>query len=150
MAGDSSCARLFTYGPALPPTPFTHPQCLLYCSIIYFLLNWLAGARAFFVFYAFNFASLLAFTYSGMMLVHLTPNVQLASVLASGVYGFWKLWAGFIIPYNEFGNVWVWTFWINPLTYVVYGCTMWMYGELYEPIYFGGTYVFFIAACTHI
>ncbi len=57
------------------------------------------------------------------------------------MYGFWKLWAGFIIPYNEFGNVWVWTFWINPLTYVVYGCTMWMYGELYEPIYFGGTYV---------
>lgn len=60
---------------------------------------------------------------------------------STGVYGFWKLWAGFIIPYNEFGNVWVWTFWINPLTYVVYGCTMWMYGELYEPIYFGGTYV---------
>lgn len=62
----------------------------------------------------------------------------------TGVYGFWKLWAGFIIPYNEFGNVWVWTFWINPLTYVVYGCTMWMYGELAEPIYFGGTYVWVV------
>lgn len=44
------------------------------------------------------FCTLLCFNYLGMLLVSLTPNVQLAAIVASSSYTMLNLFAGFIVP----------------------------------------------------
>lgn len=44
------------------------------------------------------FCTLLYFTYMGMMLVSLTPNYPLASILSASSYTMLNLFSGFIIP----------------------------------------------------
>lgn len=44
------------------------------------------------------FFSMLYFTYLGMLLVALTPNVQVASILASFCYAMTALFSGFLMP----------------------------------------------------
>jgi hypothetical protein len=43
------------------------------------------------------FFSLLYFTYYGMMAVALTPNHQIAAIVASGFYNLFNLFSGFLI-----------------------------------------------------
>jgi hypothetical protein len=51
-----------------------------------------------FLWYVFiMFFTLLYFTYYGMMAVALTPNHQVAAILASGFYSVFNLFSGFLI-----------------------------------------------------
>ncbi|KAK3026917.1 hypothetical protein RJ639_040323, partial [Escallonia herrerae] len=65
----------------------TYPAIDFYCSVY----------KIFWYFYTM-FSTLLYFTYLGMLLVSITPNFQVASVLASFCYTVLNLFSGFLIP----------------------------------------------------
>lgn len=57
----------------------------------------MSAYKIFWAFYAM-FCTLLCFNYLGMLLVSLTPNIQVASILASSAYTMLILFSGFVVP----------------------------------------------------
>lgn len=53
--------------------------------------------KVFWYFYAI-LCTLMYFNYLGMLLVSLTPNLQVAAIISSAFYTMLNLFAGFLIP----------------------------------------------------
>ncbi len=73
-------------------------QAAFYSSITYAMIGFEWTIVKFFWYFYIMFCSLLAFTNYGMMMVGLTPNGQLAVILASFFYSLFNLFSGFLIP----------------------------------------------------
>lgn len=58
-------------------------------------LQWTALKLFYYIFVLFF--TLLYFTFYGMMAVAVTPNLQVATILASGFYSIFNLFSGFMI-----------------------------------------------------
>jgi len=56
-----------------------------------------------------------------MMSVAISSNLQLAAIMSSLVYSVWFIFAGFFIPYAAMPPWWSWYYWLNPLSYMLYG-----------------------------
>lgn len=84
--------------------PYCFAQTLVYALITYSMINFTWTAPKFFWYVFITFFSLLYFTYYGMMAVALTPNHQIAAIVASGFYSIFNLFSGFLIfrPVSEF------------------------------------------------
>lgn len=65
-------------------------------------------AGKFFWYFLFVFLNLLFFTSWGIIAVALTPNIQISAVLSSGVYTFWLIFGGFIVPRPQIHGWWIW------------------------------------------
>ncbi|CAL5350263.1 unnamed protein product [Camellia sinensis] len=74
------------------------------------------------------YISFLYFTYYGMMTVSITPNHQVASILAATFYALFNLFSGFFIPRP------IWYYWICQLAWTVYGLIVSQYGDVTDPI----------------
>lgn len=84
-------------------------------------LSAVAPAAKFFWYFLFTLLTLLFFTYYGMMSVAISPNIQLAAIMSGSVYSIWFVFAGFFIPYAAMPVWWSWFYWLNPLSYMLYG-----------------------------
>lgn len=69
----------------------------------------LVHAAKFFWYFFFVFLNLLFFTSWGIIAVALTPNIQVSAVLSSGVYTFWLIFGGFIVPRPQIHGWWIWS-----------------------------------------
>jgi ABC-type multidrug transport system permease subunit len=78
--------------------PYVFVQILLFMLIAYPMIGYAWEAAKFFWFLYTMFCTLLYFLYLGMMMVSLTPNIQVASILASMFYTIQNLMSGFIVP----------------------------------------------------
>lgn len=56
-----------------------------------------------------------------MMSVAISSNIQLAAIMSSSIYSLWFVFAGFFIPYAAMPVWWSWFYWLNPLSYMLYG-----------------------------
>uniref|UniRef100_A0A2N9EID3 ABC-2 type transporter transmembrane domain-containing protein n=1 Tax=Fagus sylvatica TaxID=28930 RepID=A0A2N9EID3_FAGSY len=82
----------------LVEVPYLFTQAVLYVIITYPMIGYYWSAyKIFWSFYSM-FCTLLYFNYLGMLLVSLTPNVQVASIVASSSYTMLNLFSGFIVP----------------------------------------------------
>nr|XP_018674695.1 PREDICTED: ABC transporter G family member 43-like [Musa acuminata subsp. malaccensis] len=81
----------------------------------------LAQATTFFWFFFFIFMSFAYFVLHGMMIVALTPDHQVASILSSFFYTFWNLFSGFLIPRPSIPVWWRWYYWGDPVAWTIYG-----------------------------
>lgn len=79
--------------------PYVFSQTLLYGLIVYAMIgfDWTVAKFGWYMF--FTFFTLLYFVYFGMMTVAVTPNADIAAVIASAFYAMWNLFSGFIIPH---------------------------------------------------
>jgi ABC-type multidrug transport system permease subunit len=77
--------------------PYVLVQSILYAGITYSMIGFEWTAVKFFWFLFVLFFSLISFTFYGMMMVALTPNSQLAQILASFFYSLFNLFSGFLI-----------------------------------------------------
>ncbi|KAF6262511.1 ATP-binding cassette transporter [Scenedesmus sp. NREL 46B-D3] len=111
----------FAVAQVLVELPYVVLQSLLYGTITYLLVHFELSAAKFWWYILFTFLTLLFFTYYGMMSVAISPNIQLASIMSSSVYSLWFLLAGFFIPYAAMPPWWAWYYWLNPLSYMLYG-----------------------------
>ncbi len=84
----------------------SHHSCLTWLQV---LTCHLVHAAKFFWYFFFVFLNLLFFTSWGIIAVALTPNIQVSAVLSSGVYTFWLIFGGFIVPRPQIHGWWIWS-----------------------------------------
>lgn len=78
--------------------PYVMVQTLVYGLITYSMINFEWTGLKFFWYCYYMFFMFICFTYYGMMMVALTPNTEIASIVASFFYSFFNLFSGFLIP----------------------------------------------------
>ncbi|KAJ8557584.1 hypothetical protein K7X08_003209 [Anisodus acutangulus] len=96
-------------------------QTFIYSLILYAMIGFHWSAGKFFLFYFFVFMCFVYFTMYGMMLVALTPNYHIASIVISFFLSFWNLFSGFLIPRTEIPIWWSWYYWASPVAWTIYG-----------------------------
>lgn len=88
----------FMYKQVLIEIPYVLVQATAYVLVVYSMLGFAWTPAKFFWFYYITVISLLMFTYYGMMMVAITPNVILASIVSAFFSTLFNLYAGFLIP----------------------------------------------------
>lgn len=78
--------------------PYVLFQSIYYTLIVYAMVDFEWVAVKFIRFFVVTFLTLLYFTYYGMMTVAITPNAQIASIVAASFYAIFNLFCGFFIP----------------------------------------------------
>ncbi|KAK9804995.1 hypothetical protein WJX73_009787 [Symbiochloris irregularis] len=111
----------FAAAQAVIELPYVAVQSVLFSCITYFMIYFIIDAGKFFWYLLFSLLTLLVFTFWGICCVALTPNTQFSATMASGVYTLWFIFSGFIIPFPRIKGWWIWYFYLDPLTYTVWG-----------------------------
>ncbi|KAI5058624.1 hypothetical protein GOP47_0026794 [Adiantum capillus-veneris] len=109
--------------------PFVFLQTLLYAAIVYSMMNLPWVATKFFWFFFMMYFTFLYFTYYGMMAVSITPNIEVAAIVASTFYSLFNLFSGFYVPKPMIPGWWIWYYWICPVAWTVYGIITAQYGD---------------------
>ncbi|RWW26276.1 hypothetical protein BHE74_00010892 [Ensete ventricosum] len=78
--------------------PYVLVEVVLFMIIAYPAIGYYWTASKLFWFFYTMLCTLLYYVYLGMLLVSLTPNVQVASIMASVCYTLFNLFSGFIVP----------------------------------------------------
>jgi len=78
--------------------PYVFVQATVYGLITYAMLQFEWTAAKFFWYFYILFISLLIYTFYGMMMVAITPNFILASIVSAFFYTLFNLFTGFLIP----------------------------------------------------
>jgi energy-coupling factor transporter ATP-binding protein EcfA2 len=78
--------------------PYVLVQAVLFMLIAYPMIGYAWTATKFFWFMYTMVCTLLYFLYLGMMLVSLTPSIEVATILSSSFYTLQNLLSGFIVP----------------------------------------------------
>lgn len=114
--------------------PYLFSVALIFTVITYPMIGYYSSAyKVFWYFYAM-FCTLLYFNYMGMMLVALTPNYQLASIISSAFYSMFNLFSGFLIPQPHIPKWWLWLYYICPTSWTLNGLLSSQYGDIQQPI----------------
>ncbi|XP_047046682.1 ABC transporter G family member 41-like [Lolium rigidum] len=99
--------------------PYVLVQVLLFMVISYPMVGYTWTPAKFFWFMYTMFCTLLYFLYLGMLMVSLTPNIQVASILASMFYTLQNLMCGFIVPAPQIPRWWIWLYYISPMSWTL-------------------------------
>jgi len=113
--------------------PYLIFQAILYAAIVYSMVGFQWTAAKFFWFLFFELLSLAMFTYFGQFSVSITPNVTVASILSGTVYFTMTLTCGFIIPAPNFPGWWIWLYYLNPVSWILYGQVTSQLGDVTSP-----------------
>ncbi|KVH93025.1 ABC-2 type transporter [Cynara cardunculus var. scolymus] len=117
--------------------PYIFAQTIVYSLIVYAMIGFEWTATKFFWYTFFQFCCLLYMTFYGMMTVAITPNVNVAFIVAAAFFGFFNLFSGFIIPRPKIPVWWKWYYWCNPLAWTIYGMAASQFGD-YEDRFTNG------------
>eukprot|EP01018_Ginkgo_biloba_P031440 Gb_04573 [translate_table: standard] len=118
--------------------PYTLFQAILYALITYSMMGYHWSADKFFWYLFVTYCSLLYFTYYGMLAVAISPNAQVASILASSFYAVFNLFSGFLVPRPQLPGWWVWYYWICPTAWTLNGLVTSQYGDMTKRIRLDG------------
>lgn len=80
--------------------PYVFAQTLIYSVIFYSLASFEWTALKFTWYIFFMYFTLLYFTFFGMMTTAVTPNHNVAAIIAAPFYMLWNLFSGFMIPHK--------------------------------------------------
>ena len=78
--------------------PYLFIETVIFVVIIYPMIGYYGSAYKVSWYFYVTFCSLLYYNYLGMLLVSFTPNYMVATILSSGFYTTFNLFAGFLIP----------------------------------------------------
>ncbi|KAJ4828264.1 hypothetical protein Tsubulata_012073 [Turnera subulata] len=118
------------FGQVVIELPHILLQALIYGLIVYAMMGFEWTAEKFFWYIFFMYFTFLYFTFYGMMAVALTPNYNIAAVVASAFYGIWNLFSGFIVPRTRMPIWWRWYFWACPVAWTLYGLVVTQFGDI--------------------
>ncbi|KAK1305958.1 putative pleiotropic drug resistance protein 7 [Acorus calamus] len=88
----------YAFAQVLIEIPHVFLQTVIYGLIVYSMVNFHWTAEKFFWYMFFMFFTFLYFTFYGMMAVAMTPNSDIAAIVATAFYAIWNIFAGFLIP----------------------------------------------------
>ncbi|XP_057870080.2 ABC transporter G family member 35 [Cryptomeria japonica] len=114
--------------------PYALLQAIIYGLITYSMMGYHWSADKFFWYIFASFCTFLYFTYYGMLAVSISPNAQVAAILASAFYSIFNLFAGFLIPQPQIPGWWVWYYWICPTSWTLNCLITSQYGDMTKQI----------------
>ncbi|KAA8525350.1 hypothetical protein F0562_007232 [Nyssa sinensis] len=112
--------------------PYVFVQSVIYSSIFYFMASFEWSPWKFIWYLYFMYFTLLYFTFFGMMTIAVTPNHNVAAVLAAPFYMMWNLFSGFMISHMRIPIWWRWYYWANPIAWSLYGLLTSQFGDMDE------------------
>lgn len=78
--------------------PYILLQAILYVAITYPMIGYYWSVEKVFWYFYTTFCTFLYFVYLGMLIVSLSSNLDIASILAAAVYTIFNLFSGFLMP----------------------------------------------------
>ncbi|KAL6193546.1 hypothetical protein ACLB2K_034630 [Fragaria x ananassa] len=124
----------YSFAQVLVEVPYSFTQAVLYVVITYPMIGYHWSAyKIFWSFYSM-FCTLLYFNYLGMLLVSLTPNAQVAAIVASSSYTMVNLFSGFIVPRPQIPKWWLWLYYLSPTSWALNGMLTSQYGDVQKKI----------------
>ncbi|GAB2269455.1 transcription factor [Dionaea muscipula] len=120
----------YAFAQVLIELPYIFVQTMLYGVIVYAMISFKWTAAKFFWYMFFMYMTLLIYTFYGMMTVAVTPNYQIASIIASVFYAIWNLFSGFVIPKTRIPIWWRWYYYVCPVAWTLYGLVASQFGDL--------------------
>ncbi|KAL8113884.1 hypothetical protein AgCh_020969 [Apium graveolens] len=120
----------YAFSQVLVEIPYVFFQAGVYGLIVYAMIGfeWTVVKFSWYLF--FMFFTFLYFTLYGMMTVAVTPNADIAAIIAAAFYGIWNLFSGFIIPRPSTPKWWRWYAWVCPVAYTLYGLVASQFGDI--------------------
>jgi ABC-type multidrug transport system permease subunit len=95
-------------------------QVSVFSVISYFFIHFDIDAGKFFFFWLANLLSSMTYTYLGMVMVCVTPNLQMGITVGATTLGIWFIFAGFMIPRPDMPVWWRWTAYVTPPYWTMY------------------------------
>ncbi|XP_020415180.1 pleiotropic drug resistance protein 1 isoform X3 [Prunus persica] len=132
-------ALAYALAQVLIELPYILVQTVVYGVIIYKMIGFELTLVKFFWYLFFMYFTLLYFTFSGMMIVAVSPNHHIASIVTYASYGLWNLFSGFIVPRPRIPIWWRWYYWACPVAWTLYGLVASQFGDLNDTIDNGQT-----------
>ncbi|XP_060969402.1 pleiotropic drug resistance protein 3 [Cannabis sativa] len=124
----------YSFAQVVIEVPYLFTQAAIYVAITYPMIGYsYSFYKIFWSFYSI-FCSLLSFNYLGMLVVSLTPNVQLAAIVASSSYTMLNFFTGFIVPKPHIPKWWLWLYYLCPSSWALNGMLTSQYGDLEKEI----------------
>ncbi|XP_016442240.1 ABC transporter G family member 32 isoform X2 [Nicotiana tabacum] len=109
--------------------PYVFAQAVIYSSIFYSMAAFEWTASKFLWYILFMYFTMLYFTFYGMMTTAVTPNHNVAAIIAAPFYMLWNLFSGFMIPHKRIPIWWRWYYWANPVAWTLYGLVASQYAD---------------------
>ncbi|KAH7832973.1 hypothetical protein Vadar_001925 [Vaccinium darrowii] len=114
--------------------PYVFAQAIVFVMITYPMIGYYWSAyKVFWYFYAI-LCTLLYFTYLGMLIVALTPNLPVAAMFQSLCYMMCYLFTGFVIPQPQIPKWWLWMHYLTPTSWTLMGMLTSQYGDVHKEI----------------
>ncbi|GMN39375.1 hypothetical protein TIFTF001_008608 [Ficus carica] len=102
-------------------TIYTAIQSFFFTILLFSVFGFEWTVAKFFWFYYFVSMFFTYFTMCGMMVVALTPGLEIAAISMSFLLNLWNLFAGFFIPRTQIPIWWRWYYWASPMAWTIYG-----------------------------
>ncbi|XVF66043.1 hypothetical protein PTKIN_Ptkin10aG0002400 [Pterospermum kingtungense] len=110
--------------------PYVALQAILYTVITYPTIGYYwSVSKVLWYLYA-SFCTFLYFEYLGMLIISLSSNMEIASVLATAIYTILNLFSGFLMPGPEIPKWWIWCYWICPTSWSLNSLLSSQYGDM--------------------
>eukprot|EP01018_Ginkgo_biloba_P004062 Gb_34645 [translate_table: standard] len=110
--------------------PYVLIQTLIYGVLFYSMASFEWKAAKVIWYFYFMYFTFLYFTYFGMMTVGVSPNHDVAAIIAGPFFMLWNLFSGFMIPHGMIPVWWRWAYWTNPVAWTLYGLLTSQYGNV--------------------
>ncbi|XP_059293144.1 pleiotropic drug resistance protein 1 [Lycium ferocissimum] len=120
----------YAFGQVFIEIPYVFAQAIFYGIIVYAMIGFEWDAGKFFWYMFIMYTTLLYFTFYGMMTVAVTPNQNVASIVAAFFYAIWNLFSGFIVPRPRMPIWWRWYYWACPVAWTLYGLVASQFGDI--------------------
>ncbi|XP_061345283.1 ABC transporter G family member 32 isoform X2 [Gastrolobium bilobum] len=122
-------ALSFAFAQVMIEFPYVFGQAMIYSSIFYSMSSFVWTVDRFIWYLFFMYFTMLYFTFYGMMTTAVTPNHNVAAIIAAPFYMLWNLFSGFMIPHKRIPIWWRWYYWANPVAWSLYGLLTSQYGD---------------------
>ncbi|KAK1422456.1 hypothetical protein QVD17_25588 [Tagetes erecta] len=129
----------YAFAQVLVEIPYVLVQTVVYSVIVYSMIGFEWSAEKFLWYLFFQLCCFLYMTYYGMMTVAITPNANIAAIIAASFYGIFNLFSGFIIPRPSIPVWWRWYYWGNPIAWTIYGMVASQFGDFNDDLTNGET-----------
>ncbi|KAM7471717.1 hypothetical protein LguiA_009900 [Lonicera macranthoides] len=135
----------YAFAQVVVELPHIFVQAIVYGVTVYAMMGFEWNLAKFLWYIFFMYMTFLYFTYFGMMNVSMTPNQNLAAMLASPFYALWNLFSGYLIPQTRAPVWWRWYYWICPFAWTLHGLVVSQFGEVKDELEEGITVEEFVS-----
>lgn len=118
----------------LVEVPYLIVQAVVYSALVYWIVGFQANAGKFFWFLGVMIFTLFYWTFFGIQNVHITPSLSIANAFTSFCFGVWDLFCGYYKPSTMMTPAWIWMYYIDPVSYTIWGLIAGELGDVEEPM----------------